>query len=62
MTGEEIKAKITFNNQKIESLLDPSTFVLKPEINQLIQENKDLRAICKHNFKDGTCIYCGMKK
>lgn len=62
MTGEEIKEKIFFNNQKIESLLDPSTFVLRPEVNRLIQENKDLRRICKHNFKNGVCVYCGTKK
>ena len=31
MTGEEIKNKINFNNQKIQSLMDPSVFILQPD-------------------------------
>lgn len=59
MKGKEVQKLITFNNQKIEELLDPSTFVLKPEIEQLLSENDKLRAQCEHVFEGGVCIYCG---
>lgn len=62
MTGEEIRDKINFNNQKIEKLLDPSTFVLNKEIQGLMEENENLREKCKHNFQNGVCIYCGTKE
>lgn len=59
MTGQEIEKLITFNNKKIEELLDPSTFVLNPEVEHLLAENKKLREQCPHVFKEGFCIYCG---
>lgn len=60
MTGEEIKKIIQFNNQKIESMLDPSTFVLQPEVKELLEENEKIRKQCSHVFKNNTCIYCQM--
>ena len=62
MTQEEIKKKITENNQKIENLFDPSGFALIKEINELLLENKALRAQCKHEFYDGVCRYCGQQE
>jgi len=59
MTGKEIKEKITFNNKKIQSLLDPSVFILQPEVQKYQEENEYLRTICKHSFENGECIYCG---
>lgn len=59
MTGQEIERLITFNNKKIEELLDPSTFVLKPEVEALLEENKRLREQCPHVFENGICIFCG---
>ena len=59
MTGQEIEKLITFNNKKIEELLDPSTFVLKPEVEQLIAVNKRLREQCPHVFEHGVCVFCG---
>lgn len=59
MNGEEIKEKILFNNQKIEELLDPTVFILQPEIQKYLEENEQLRAKCPHLFKNGECIYCG---
>ena len=56
MTGQEIEKLITFNNKKIEELLDPSTFVLKPEVEQLIAENKRLREQCPHVFEHGVGV------
>ncbi len=60
MNGEQIKELILFNNKKIEELLDPSTFVLKPEVQQLLEENMRLRQECPHVFQNGECIYCGV--
>lgn len=62
MDGQEIKRLITFNNQKIEEMLDPATFVLKPEIQELLNENQKLRQDCPHEFQNGICIYCGITK
>lgn len=59
MTGQEIKEKINFNNQKITKLLDPSIFILQPEVQQLMKKNEYLQSICPHEYKDGKCIYCG---
>ena len=39
MTGEEIRDKINFNNQKIQSLMDPSIFILQPEVQKYMEDN-----------------------
>lgn len=62
MTGEEIRDKINFNNQKIQSLLDPSVFILQPEVQKYLEDNEYLKTICPHEYKDGECIYCGQKQ
>lgn len=59
MTGEEIREKIIFNNQKIQSLLDPSVFILQPEVQKYMEENEYLESICPHVYEKGVCIYCG---
>ena len=61
MTGEEIKKKINFNNQKIQSLIDPSVFILDPEIQRYMEDNEYLKTICPHIYENGECIYCGAK-
>ena len=62
MTGEEIKNKINFNNQQIQSLIDPSTFILQPEVQKLMEDNEYLKTICSHKYENGFCIYCGTKQ
>ena len=62
MTGLEIERLIAFNNKKIEEMLDPSTFVLKPEVSELLEENKKLREQCPHIFERGVCVFCGTTK
>lgn len=62
MTGEEIKNKINFNNQKIQSLIDPSIFILQPEIQKYMEDNEYLMSICPHKYDNGICIYCGQKQ
>jgi hypothetical protein len=59
MTGEEIRDKINFNNQKIQSLMDPSVFILQPEVQKYMEDNEYLKSICPHKYENNTCIYCG---
>lgn len=62
MKGEEIKDKINFNNQKIQSLMDPSVFILQPEVQKYMEENEYLKTICPHEYENGKCIYCGQEQ
>lgn len=59
MTKEQIKERILFNTKQIEEKLDPSVFILQPEVQVLIEENEYLRTICEHEFKNGICTICG---
>lgn len=59
MDNFTIKRLINFNNKEIEKRMDPSKFVLDTEIQALLEENKKLRSMCKHEFQSGECIYCG---
>ena len=59
MTKEEIKSKVLYNNAKIKELLDPSVFILQPEVQLLMEENEELQSICNHNFINGICEFCG---
>jgi hypothetical protein len=59
MNKEQIREKILFNNKKIEELLDPSVFILQPEVQQLMEDNEYLRTICPHEFENGVCKICG---
>lgn len=62
MTGNEIREKINFNNQKIQSLIDPSIFILQPEVQKYMEDNEYLKSICPHKYENGICIYCGTKQ
>ena len=59
MTGKEIKEQINFNNKKIQSILDPTVFILQPEVQKYMEENEYLKSICEHEYENGVCIYCG---
>ena len=59
MTRDEIQNKIIFNNAKIKELLDPSVFILQPEVQILMEENEELQSICEHEFENGVCVICG---
>ena len=58
MNGQQIRQQIDANNAKMKELLN--RFVLTNEINQLMQDNEDLRFICQHDFENGFCKYCDM--
>jgi hypothetical protein len=59
MTGQEIAKRIQENNKKIEELMDYTTFVLNKEIVQLQAENEALQTLCKHEYEDHICKFCG---
>jgi len=59
----DIAQKILYNEQKIKELIDPSTFILQPEVQKLMEENARLRSICEHEFdENGICVICGKTK
>ena len=58
MRGLDIKERIDFNNKLIESLMTPNIFTLNNTVAELIEENRELQNICKHEFENGYCIYC----
>lgn len=58
MNGLEIRKRIDANNRKIQKALNK--FTLTDEINQLMQENADLRANCPHEFAGTFCRFCDM--
>ena len=59
MTRDEIRNKVLFNEAKIKELLDPSVFILQPEVQVLMEDNEYLRSICEHEFVNGVCEICG---
>lgn len=59
MTGPELFALVSEKKQRIEDLLDPTTFVLNPEIEQLEAEIGELQRQCEHHYDNGVCVYCG---
>ncbi len=62
MTGEEIRQKILFNKERINQIYNPGIFVLQAEAAELMAENEELQAQCKHEFKNGKCIYCDLEE
>ena len=62
MTRDEIRNKVLFNEMKIKELLNPSIFILQPEVQVLEKEIAELQAQCKHEYVDGVCIVCGKAK
>ena len=56
MSGPEIRKLIDKNNSKIQAALNK--FVLTDEINQLMKDNANLRAICPHEFTGTFCRFC----
>ena len=63
MTKDEIRSKVLYNDMRIKELLDPSVFILQPEVQVLMEDNEYLRSICEHEFVhefvNGVCTICG---
>lgn len=59
MSGNEIRIKVDENNEKIRSLMDKFDFTLNNKLNELLELNEELRAVCPHEYEDGVCKWCG---
>jgi len=59
MTQEVIAKRVAEINEQLEQLITPNYFTLNTKVSNLIHELDLLQAECKHEFKDGICIYCG---
>ena len=62
MDGLEIFTKIEGHKKRIEDLIDPTTFVLNPEIEQLQKEIMKLQQKCPHCYIECVCKYCGKEE
>ena len=62
MTNVEIFNLVKEKKEKIENLLDPTTFVLNPEVAQLEKEISELQAQCKHEFFHHFCKFCNLEE
>lgn len=62
MTPEQIKEKIDCNNQTIELLFSPNSFILNNAVRDLLAENAELQSQCHHEFENGYCKYCYKKE
>jgi hypothetical protein len=56
--SKEIKKRIDELSLEIESLMDPTTFVLNPRIGEIDKEIRALQLQCNHNFVNGVCEFC----
>ena len=56
--SKEIKKRIDELSLEIESLMDPTTFVLNPRIGEIDKEIRALQSQCNHNFVNGICEFC----
>ena len=62
MEGIEIFALVTRKQKQLEDLIDPTSFVLNPEVEKLQNEIAELQSVCKHNYENGFCKYCMKEK
>jgi hypothetical protein len=62
MTGSEIFSLVTVKRALLEDLIDPTSFVLNPEVENVRKEIEELQKNCPHEFVDGECKYCGKEE
>ena len=62
MNGPEIFSLIKTKKDRIEELIDPTTFVLNKEVEVLQAEIENLQQECRHEYEDGMCRYCGKQE
>lgn len=62
MTGLDVYSLVTAKRQQIEELIDPTSFVLNPEVEKLQNEIAALQEKCPHNYEDGVCKHCGKEQ
>ena len=59
--SKDIRIRINELSKEVESLMDPTTFVLNPRIGEINQEIEELQAKCQHHFVEGMCEFCDME-
>ena len=69
MTDKEVQSAILIikeNESTILKELENNFFIYNEKIQQLIEENAELRSCirpyCKHKFVNGYCDYCGKEE
>lgn len=62
MNGIEIFNLITEKKAQLEDLVDPTTFVLNPKAQEVMNEIYELQEECPHKFANGECKYCGKEE
>lgn len=62
MNQIDIKEKINKNNKLISDLFSPNQFILNNTVAALLKENEVLQGLCKHEFKNGYCIWCDLEE
>lgn len=62
MTGLEIFSLVAVKRALLEDLIDPTSFVLNPEVENVRKEIEELQKNCPHEFVDGECKYCGKEE
>ena len=62
MNGIEIFNLVSEYKARLEDLVDPTTFVLNPEAQKIMNEIHELQEECPHKFVDGECKYCGKEE
>lgn len=62
MTGLEIFSLVTVKRALLEDLIDPTSFVLNPEVENIRKEIEKLQKDCPHEFVNGECKYCGKEE
>ena len=62
MTGLDVYSLVTTKRQQIEELIDPTSFVLNPEVEKLQNEIAALQEKCPHDYVEGICMHCGKEE
>ena len=62
MTGLDVYSLVTVKRQQIEELIDPTSFVLNPEVEKLQKEIAALQEKCPHDYIEGICRHCGKEQ
>ena len=60
--SKEIKRQIDELNEKVENIVDPTSFILNPTVVDLMWKISKLQEQCEHHFIEGVCEYCYMEE
>ena len=60
--SEEIRNKVELLKAELDSVFDPSTFVLNSRTTEILMEIGQLQKQCKHHFVNGVCEFCKLEE